>query len=77
MMMGDGPVVLMGLDLARGHAAKIERTAFLGDPPQRDVELFEAMTGAGGIAHSMVRPDAHWRTSNSRSGASSARSAAA
>ena len=56
MRMGDGPIVLMSFNRVNGYAAENERTVFLGEPSQRDVELFEAMLEARRIAYSMVRP---------------------
>ena len=46
----------MSFNRVNGYAAENERTVFLGEPSQRDVELFEAMLEARRIAYSMVRP---------------------
>jgi Xaa-Pro dipeptidase len=56
--MGDGPIVLMSYNRVNGYAAECERTVFLGDPCQRDRELFETVMEARKIAFGMIRPGA-------------------
>ena len=54
--MGDGPIVLMSFNRVNGYAAECERTVFLGDPTERELELYNHMMKAREIAFSMVRP---------------------
>ena len=56
--MGDGPIVLMSYNRVNGYAAECERTVFLGEPSDRDRELFETMMAARDIALKMVKPGA-------------------
>lgn len=56
MTMGDGPIVLMSFNRVNGYAAECERTVFLGDPSERDFELYRIVMEARDLAYSMVRP---------------------
>lgn len=56
MPMGKGPIVLMSYNRVNGYAAECERTVFLGEPSQRDKELFGYMMEARRIAFSMLKP---------------------
>ncbi len=53
---GDGPIVLMSYNRVNGYAAECERTVFLGEPSERDRELYDIVMGARALAYSMVRP---------------------
>ena len=56
MRMGDGPIVLMSYNRVNGYAAECERTVFLGEPSERDRELYDVVVKARDLAYSMVRP---------------------
>jgi Xaa-Pro dipeptidase len=54
--MGPGPIVLMSFNRVNGYAAECERTVFLGEPSDRDRELFILVMEARSLALGMVKP---------------------
>ena len=56
MRMGRGPIVLMSYNRVNGYAAECERTVFLGEPSNKELDLYNTMTQARELAFSMVRP---------------------
>ncbi len=55
-VMGQGPIVLMSYNRVNGYAAECERTVFIGNPSERDKELFFVMMQARETALKMVKP---------------------
>ena len=53
---GEGSIVLMSYNRVNGYAAECERTVFLGEPSDRDRELYEVVMGARALAYSLVKP---------------------